>query len=139
MNDTAGATRPSNDGHHLERPSGAPQLYAQDGKGYGATVYAHYFLGGNDWLVTEFDPAEDLAFGWACLRGDWQMAELGYFSLAELETISVPLRVHDVATGRVLESRVGQRVELETGWPTKGMTLQAAVDELASRQGRTHG
>lgn len=131
MNDT---TIPG-ETHRLERPAGAPPLYAQDGQGFQAIVHAHYFLGGNDWLVTEYDPADDLAFGWACLNGDRQNAELGYVGMAELEAVSVPLRMRDVATGRVLESRVGQRVELDQNWP-EGITLQAAVAELDRRQGR---
>lgn len=123
--------------HHLDRPTQAPKLYSQDGKGLDAEVFAHYFIGANDWLVSEYDPEEDLAFGWACLNGDRQLAELGYVSLAELESVGVPLRVMDLGTGRVLESKALQRVELEEGWPTKGMTLRQAIDELDERSGRT--
>lgn len=125
--------------HQLARPTAAPKLYSQDGKGYEAEVFAHYFLGGSDWLVTEYDPEEDLAFGWACLNGDRQLAELGYVSLAELESVGVPLRLQDIATGRVLESKALQRVELEEGWPTQGMTLRQAIDELDERSGRSRG
>lgn len=125
--------------HRLARPDQAPALYSQDGKGLQAEVFAHYFLGGSDWLVSEYDPEEDLAFGWACINGDRQMAELGYVSLAELESVGVPLRVRDLATGREMVSRTLQRVELEEGWPTKGMTLAQAIDELDERSGRTRG
>jgi hypothetical protein len=122
--------------HRLGRPTAAPPLYAQDGKGLEAEVHAHYFLGDNDWLVSEYDPDEDIAFGWACINGDRQLAELGYISLAELESIRVPLRVRDLSTGQVLESKSGVSVELEEGWPTGGMTLRQAIDELDRRQGR---
>lgn len=75
--------------HKLTRPGPeTPALYAQDGKGDEATVHHHYFIGGCDWLVTEYDPAEDMAFGWAC-TGDRQGAELGYVSLAEMEKVRV--------------------------------------------------
>ena len=46
-------------------------------------VVAHYFVGGCDWWVTEYDPQDHLAFGYADLGqgfGEW-----GYIDLAELE------------------------------------------------------
>lgn len=125
-----------NGGHALERPTSAPPLYAQDGQGYNALVHAHYFVGSNDWLVTEYEPETGIAFGWACLGGDRQNAELGYVDLAELESIAIPLRIHDVASGRVLESKLPQRVELEKDWPVLGTTLTQAIAELDRRQGR---
>jgi hypothetical protein len=104
----------------LSRPTEAPALYSQDGQGYNAIVHAHYFIGGCDWLVTEYDPTDDLAFGWACL-GDPLNAELGYVSLAEMDSI----RVGDY----------GQRVERETDWTP--MPLTAAVDLILTRHGWT--
>lgn len=101
----------------LTRPPGdTPRLYAQDGKGYGATVYAHYFIGGCDWLVTEYDPTEDVAFGWACLHGDRWNAELGYISLAELESVRTPFAV-----------------DYETDW--QPIPLTEAIELLDRRQG----
>lgn len=70
----------------LARPTEAPALYAQDGKGLDATVYAHYFVLSADWWVTEYDPDTDEAFGYVCL-GDREMAELGYISMKELDNI----------------------------------------------------
>jgi hypothetical protein len=93
-------------------------------------------VGGNDWLVTEYDPDSDIAFGWTCLGGDRQMAELGYVSLAELESVEIPLRIRDLTSGRVLESRMAQRVEREEGWPAPGLSLREAIAELDRRQGR---
>lgn len=115
------------------RPTSAPPLYAQDGKGYDAIVHAHYFIGGSDWLATEYDPADDLAFGWACMNNDRQLAELGYFSLAELESIKVPLQVSiDGAPARPFGFAV---VERDEGWP-QGLTLTEAIRELDERSGR---
>lgn len=94
-------------------PANTPRLYAQDGKGYDATVFAHYFLGGNDWLVTEYDPVDDLAFGWACLNGDRHNAELGYFSLAEMSEVRGRLRV--VLDG-VPVGELPTAIELEEDW-----------------------
>jgi len=114
------------------RPTGAPPLYAQDGQGYEATVHAHYFVAGSDWLITEYDPDDDIAFGWACLNGDRQMAELGYVSLAELEDLQVPVRV------RINGQEGGtfyQGVERDTGWP-EGLTLTEGMALLDERSGR---
>lgn len=63
-----------------------PKLYEQDGKGYDAVVYAHYFTGATDFFVTERD-GDDM-FGFAILNGDYEMSELGYLSLRELKGIS---------------------------------------------------
>ena len=67
-----------------------PALYAQDGKGENATVYVKFFnpCGAATWYGTEYDPIERIFFGWATLDG--QFGELGYFSLTELENITLP-------------------------------------------------
>jgi hypothetical protein len=71
---------------HLER---IPALYAQDGKGDKAVVHLRVSLGTNfNWLITEFSPAESLFFGYVCLNGDVESAELGYISKTELEDLS---------------------------------------------------
>lgn len=44
-------------------PATTPDLYEQDGKGDAAIVYAHYFVGGCDWLITEYDPATARMYG----------------------------------------------------------------------------
>ncbi|WP_243088938.1 DUF2958 domain-containing protein [Streptomyces sp. 891-h] len=49
------------------------------------TVYLHYFVGGCDWYVAEFDRNSHEAFGFACVHvGEW-----GYFGLPELEKVKV--------------------------------------------------
>lgn len=45
--------------------------------------------GAGTWYITEYDPEERLAFGFANL-GDPIMAELGYVSLDELESVRLP-------------------------------------------------
>ena len=75
--------------HNLQRPGPeTPDLYEQDGLGRKAIVHEHYFIGGCDWWITEYNKEKDIAFGFACL-GDPQNAELGYVSLTELEQIRV--------------------------------------------------
>lgn len=102
-------------------PKATPALYAQDGKGYDAIVYAHYFMGGSDWFVTEYSPEEDMAFGWACLNGDRQMAELGYVSIAELESVRV---------GGIFP------VDYEDDW--QPVTLREAIEALDAKSGRNN-
>ena len=119
-------------GSRLSRPDGAPPLYAQDGKGLDAIVHAHYFIGGCDWLVTEYDPDEEIAFGWACLNGDRQNSELGYTSLRELEEIRVPLRVEIQGRG----VQIGEQlVERDLDWP-EGRTITESIDYLDQIHGR---
>ena len=66
-----------------------PKLYEQDGKGYDAEVHVKLFdaFGGSTWFLTEYDPKTKTAFGWCCLNGDTQFAELGYVDLPELEAV----------------------------------------------------
>lgn len=115
------------------RPEAAPPLYEQDGKGYDAIVAAHYFIGSSDWLVTEYSPQEDIAFGWVCLNGDRQNAELGYVSLTELEEVRVST---DVQMGGHVLGSVEQKVERDAHWP-EGLTLIEAIARLDQRDGRS--
>ncbi|QDT42553.1 hypothetical protein Pan241w_26380 [Gimesia alba] len=52
-------------------------------------IHEHLFIGNCDWFAAEFGLEEQLFFGYAILNGDYQMAEWGYFSLPELESINV--------------------------------------------------
>ena len=72
-------------GHKFAPRKGVPALCSQDGKGYEATVYEHYFVGGCDWYITEYDSESHVAFGWAETTPGF--GELGYVDLAELESV----------------------------------------------------
>lgn len=50
-------------------------------------VHAHFFYGGTDWFVLEWDQKDSL-FGYVILNGDTQMSELGYSSLSEIKGLS---------------------------------------------------
>ena len=68
-----------------------PKIYEMDGKPADKVpVVAKFFVpwGAASWYATEYD-GEDTFFGFANL-GDDQCAELGYFSLSELESIKGP-------------------------------------------------
>ena len=66
-----------------------PTLYAtEDISLADKKIYLHFFIGGCDWYITEYDK-KDTMFGFAIINGDTQMAEWGYISLNELKNISV--------------------------------------------------
>lgn len=71
-----------------------PKTYEQDGKGRQAVAYLHYFVGGNDWYITEKDMCieQHQAFGVARLNG--HEPELGYISIVELVANNVELDFH---------------------------------------------
>ena len=51
-------------------------------------IHLHFFIGGCDWFVAEFD-GKDLFWGFTILNNDHINAEWGYFSFAELKQIKV--------------------------------------------------
>jgi Protein of unknown function (DUF2958) len=71
------------------RPVQLPGLYAtQEQSPAEKVLHAHYFVGGCDWWIAEYDTDTGLAFGYACL-GDADLAEWGYVDLCELEAVAV--------------------------------------------------
>ena len=65
-------------------------------------IHLHFFIGGCDWYMAEYD-GDDLFFGFAILNSDFEMAEWGYISFAELQ----PINVH------------GIEIDCETDWTPK--------------------
>lgn len=61
-----------------------PPLYANEHLGTDARVRLHYFGGAHDIWITELDHETGEAFGFTCLGGDWDNAELGYVSIPEI-------------------------------------------------------
>ena len=76
-----------------ERIVNMPRPYETDGQGDNAVVVLHYFANGSDWYVIERDSTEEQiqAFGYACLNGDYQNAELGYINIQELIRYGIEL------------------------------------------------
>ena len=66
-----------------------PALYTQEGKGDDARVYVKFFTPDSNWTwyATEFDPETGTFFGLV----DGFERELGYFTLAELESAKGPM------------------------------------------------
>lgn len=72
-----------------------PKALETQGQGNTAVAQLHYCIGGCDWFITEIDKeGGNVAFGLAVLHGDWQMAELGSFFIAELIECGVELDLH---------------------------------------------
>ncbi len=69
-----------------------PPLYTNEGKSpEEVKVIVKFFnpFGAGTWYATEYDPETKTFFGYADL-GNRNFAELGYFSLAELESLRLP-------------------------------------------------
>jgi hypothetical protein len=64
-----------------------PPIGATDGMKEHPAVL-HYFIGATDILICEYDGKDEM-FGFNILNGDYEMAECGYISLAELRGISL--------------------------------------------------
>ena len=78
-------SKPSKD--ELER---IPPLYSsEDTPAEDKIIYGHFFLGGSDWYITEYDPVERIFFGYAILNEDYDNAEWGYISFDELLDLKV--------------------------------------------------
>lgn len=77
----------------IERIVNMPRPYETDGQGDKAVVALHYCANGSDWYVIERDSTEEQiqAFGYACLNGDYQNAELGYINIQELIRYEIEL------------------------------------------------
>ncbi len=66
-----------------------PPLYATDNVPLmDKTIHLHFFLGGCDWYICEYDGGE-LYFGFVCLNGDLEMAEWGFIAFTELKALKV--------------------------------------------------
>tara|TARA_B100000614_G_C14473237_1_gene463408 strand:+ start:660 stop:989 length:330 start_codon:yes stop_codon:yes gene_type:complete len=73
-------------------------------------IHAHFFIGESHWFITEFDQV-DTMFGFAILNGDFEMAEWGYISFAELKEINV-LGMFQVEYDVLWEPKPARDVEL---------------------------
>lgn len=65
-----------------------PALYSsEDVKLKDKIIHMHFFIGGCDWYIAEYDSTERLFFGYAILGDDFQNAEWGYISFDELRGV----------------------------------------------------
>lgn len=74
-----------------------PKTYETEGQGDNAIISIHYFIGNSDWWIVERDMElreQIQAFGYICLNGDVEMAEVGYINIEELIKYGVELDLH---------------------------------------------
>ena len=67
--------------------SKVPALYSQENEGSDAIAYAKVFnpTGAGTWYMTEYNPEDGTAFGKCIIHEE----EIGYFSIPELESITL--------------------------------------------------
>lgn len=82
-----------------EQAKKIPELYAQE-EVKDPTVYMTIRHGESFWLITEFDPSNRLAFGYAQIFAGG--GELGYIHLPELERLALLHPFEATATERKL-------------------------------------
>lgn len=104
-----------------ERLNKVPRLYETENVSLKEKlVHLHFFIGGCDWYICETD-SKDIMWGFCILNNDYEMAEWGYVSLSELQSIK---------TDGWLEIDC----ELEEIWEVK---KAADVDKIRIAQGWT--
>ena len=73
----------------IERLSKIPSLYETENiRLKDKTIYLHFFIGGCDWYIAEFD-GDDMFLGYAILNNDYEMSEWGYVSFRELMNFEI--------------------------------------------------
>lgn len=67
-----------------------PKLYETENiKPADKKIFLHFFISGTDWYISEYNPEEELFFGFTILNNDYQNAEWGYISFKELKDLKV--------------------------------------------------
>lgn len=80
-------------------------------------IHAHFFIGGSDWYAAEYNPEEQLFFGFAILNNDDEMAEWGYFSLQELAELKIKfLEVDRDLHFDPIKAKDIERIRIAQGW-----------------------
>ena len=106
-----------------------PPIGANEELGLSAPVKLHYFGGANDWWISELDKDDGIAFGYACINGWTDSAELGYVSIPELLEIRYPVEVEIANTGKRVETRIP--IELDLYWKEK--TLAEVIKSVQGK------
>jgi len=52
-------------------------------------IYEHFFIFSSDWYMAEYDPNDEIMFGFAILNNDYQNAEWGNIYYPELIELNV--------------------------------------------------
>jgi len=98
-------------------------------------IWLHFFIGGSEWFICEYD-GEDLFFGFCILNNDLEMAEWGYVSFNELQSIQVngwleiDCELEDL--WKVRKASEIEVIRIANGWPKENNAQQniSKNDEL---------
>lgn len=67
-----------------------PKLYETEGVSLeDKMIHMHFFIGGSDWYIAEYDPVDRLMFGYAILNNDLLNSEWGIIPYDELKELSI--------------------------------------------------
>jgi len=80
-------------------------------------IYLHLFIGGCDWFICEYDPEEEIFFGYANLNDDIN-AEWGYISFRELKDIKVSVSTYSKEKNLV-EVKEWMEVDCDLHWQVR--------------------
>jgi len=80
-------------------------------------IYLHFFIGGCDWFICEYDPDEEIFFGYANLNDDLS-AEWGYISFRELKDIKVSVCTY-LKEKNSVEVREWMEVDCDLHWQVR--------------------
>jgi hypothetical protein len=83
-------------------------------------IYLHFFIGGCDWYIAEYD-GDDIFFGLVILNHDLEMAEWGYISFKELQSIRIQgwleIDCETEEAWKVTTASQIEKVRIAHGWP----------------------
>jgi hypothetical protein len=83
-------------------------------------IQMHFFLAGSDWYICEYDPKEQVFFGFVVLNQDFLNAEWGYISLKELERVDAGRsEVDRDLYWQKRKARQVKKICLANVWPTR--------------------
>ena len=119
-----------------QRLSKIPKLYETENLPLkDKLIYLHFFIGGSDWFICEYD-GEDLMFGFCILNNDLEMAEWGYVSFKELQSIRVngwlEIDCELEEYWKVRKASEIDKIRIANGWPKQNHARQTISknDEL---------
>lgn len=120
----------------IELSENFPRLMSQDGKGIKSKVHAHYFTGGSDWYITEWDNG-DKFFGYAIINDDTENSEFGYIDRKELIKSGAELDFHWNSNTRLEEVLPAEVTQKYARLAKDKQTSQKTSRASGSKKGKT--
>lgn len=115
----------------IKRIKCVPPLYSNQKLGMDAPVFLHYFRGNSHWWITELDIETGRGWGYVCIKGMIQFAEVGYIYLSELVNADIPVDFKLKCGNRNIDIPMPMPVELDLSWEEK--PLGEIIEEVQER------